>query len=336
MAATYESRSIVRRGFTLVELLVVIAIIGILLFLFLPAIQAAREAARQNSCRHALRQIGLAALQFEGANGHLPSATTDGVERSQHVRLLPYLEQQALWDRIDDQYQAGAQSEDLTLDTIEIFLCPSDVESDSFGQTARNNYRANAGTNVGMWNPEQMEESNDGLFVAGLEVRLEQVTDGLSRTAMFSEMAMGDDDSARVNTFGDWFFIGRAGTADQFFLNCSSVVPATLSGQLDQFSLSGRNWAIGTLNNSRYNHLMPPNTHSCMIGGRRGGLSATQADQNVFTFGAAGTSTSWHPGGVHIVFGDGHVELISDETSVMIWRDLGSRDSGTGSLSGDQ
>ncbi len=313
------------RGFTLVELLVVIAIIGILVLLLLPAIQAARETSRRNACSQSLRQLGLAALQFETARGHFPTASEDGINLSQHARLLPYLEQQALWERLKrqaDDPEAAPQ-----LETLAIFLCPSDPAETTFDQIARNNYRGNAGTNLGRWDLRQMEETNDGVFVAGFEIRAEQITDGLSNTALFSEMAMGDDQPDQVSQFGDWFFAPGGQNADQFFLNCSRIVPEAAIGTGSQFTLSGRSWALATLNNSRYNHLMPPNTHSCMTGTRRSQDGPT-ADRTVLSQGAAGTATSWHNGGVNLVYADGHMEFVSEEISVMIWRDIGSRASG--------
>ena len=97
-------------AFTLVELLVVLAIIGILVFLLLPAILAAREASRRNACRQALRQLGLAALQYESANSYFPEAAVDGLSWSQHARLLPYVEQQALWQQVQQQIENGGAS----------------------------------------------------------------------------------------------------------------------------------------------------------------------------------------------------------------------------------
>src|SRR5689334_18888775 len=101
-----------RRGFTLVELLVVVAIIGVLVALLLPAVQAAREAARRMQCAANLRQIALAAQNFHDTNKAFPP----GVYQlkfpsapqfrcvSLYVKLLPYLEQTSLaqgWDEID-------------------------------------------------------------------------------------------------------------------------------------------------------------------------------------------------------------------------------------------
>ena len=101
-------------GFTLVELLVVIAIIGVLVALLLPAVQAAREAARRSQCGNNLKQIGLAlhnyhdtlkwfppGAVFEGGASTAPNAQPINQRGSMHVRLLPYMEQQALYNAFD-------------------------------------------------------------------------------------------------------------------------------------------------------------------------------------------------------------------------------------------
>ena len=92
-----------RRGFTLVELLVVIAIIGTLVGLLLPAVQAARESARRNSCSNNIKQLGIATQTFaDGTGGTLPSSLrTAGLRLGFFVRILPYMEQAALFDRYD-------------------------------------------------------------------------------------------------------------------------------------------------------------------------------------------------------------------------------------------
>src|SRR5262245_38816439 len=92
-----------RRGFTLVELLVVIAIIGVLVALLLPAVQAAREAARRSQCQNNLRQIGLATQNFHDTNNYLPPLRIAGAEgwASYWVLIMPYIEQsnlQAAWN----------------------------------------------------------------------------------------------------------------------------------------------------------------------------------------------------------------------------------------------
>jgi prepilin-type N-terminal cleavage/methylation domain-containing protein len=135
-----------KHGFTLVELLVVITIIGVLIALLLPAVQAAREAARRMQCGNDLKQIGLATLNYESAHSVFPinycfvnySSGADAVatSRGSHlVRLLPYLEQQPLYDKINFSIGDAAPLQTLdgtasgkTFQTVAIagFRCPSD------------------------------------------------------------------------------------------------------------------------------------------------------------------------------------------------------------------
>ena len=129
------------RGFTLVELLVVIAIIGILVALLLPAVQAAREAARRNACVNNMKQLGLAALNYESARGVLPPGylgstnflqpfTNNGPNQGigVFVYLLPYVEEAAVFDRFTDfGYQIGVDS----LDDFYCNACPGGPATDN-------------------------------------------------------------------------------------------------------------------------------------------------------------------------------------------------------------
>src|SRR5216117_2575199 len=90
-----------KRVFTLVELLVVIAIIGVLVALLLPAVQAAREAARRMRCQNNLKQIGLASHNHHDVVGEIPQAYSETTGLSWHVYILPYIEQQALYNNFD-------------------------------------------------------------------------------------------------------------------------------------------------------------------------------------------------------------------------------------------
>jgi len=103
------------RAFTLVELLVVIAIIGILIALLLPAVQAAREAARRMQCTNHLKQIGLAIHNFHDSQRGLPPLLIDGARVSFFCLIYPYIEQQALYDMLSSTAPAGVDMSDLRM-----------------------------------------------------------------------------------------------------------------------------------------------------------------------------------------------------------------------------
>jgi prepilin-type N-terminal cleavage/methylation domain-containing protein/prepilin-type processing-associated H-X9-DG protein len=127
-----------RKGFTLVELLVVIAIIGILIALLLPAVQAAREAARRTQCANILKQLGLAVHNYESAKKTLPNSTRPGGSTTApriagFTLMLPYMEENALFQKYDFALNwsattgAGGANRSVTQTVIAGLLCPSDA-----------------------------------------------------------------------------------------------------------------------------------------------------------------------------------------------------------------
>src|SRR5689334_11725419 len=137
-----------RRGFTLIELLVVIAIIAVLIALLLPAVQAAREAARRSQCVNNLKQMGLAVHNYTSSLDSLPpsgsSHSTNGLTGynqpianpyAMKVRILPYMEQQAVYNSINFAVDPewgncnGWECANITAKAMRIssFLCPSDL-----------------------------------------------------------------------------------------------------------------------------------------------------------------------------------------------------------------
>lgn len=121
-------------GFTLIELLVVIAIIGILIALLLPAVQAAREAARRMACSNKMKQLGIALHNYHDAHGSLPFGCNgmQGYDGGTYaavfgVMIMPYTEMGTIHDELDrSQPLWGAANADVVARPVSLYICPSD------------------------------------------------------------------------------------------------------------------------------------------------------------------------------------------------------------------
>jgi prepilin-type N-terminal cleavage/methylation domain-containing protein len=187
--------NVVRNAFTLVELLVVIAIIGVLVALLLPAVQAARSAARRTQCQNHLRQIGLAMHNYHDAFSQLPFAS---LWRTHHTSaftaILPYLEQENLHGIYDPKLSAFDPANLAAVQhRVSVYLCPEmnlprkvpDIARGESG--APGSYAVCLGTNSGWTGPY------DGAFVfdtAG-ETSFASIRDGLSNTIFVGELDFG-------------------------------------------------------------------------------------------------------------------------------------------------
>jgi prepilin-type N-terminal cleavage/methylation domain-containing protein len=194
---TVASRDV--RAFTLVELLVVIAIIGMLVAILLPAVQAARGAARRSQCQNNLKQLGLAITSYQATHETYPpgvTANTDNFQDGMHsglVFLLPYLEQQNLYDRIDlssswrsDSNRVAAQQ------LIPSFQCPSSsgtVGMDGGFGGASTDYAFSKGPDAHVC--AHVHQHDRGMFDINSNVQHAHLRDGLSNTFAMGEAASG-------------------------------------------------------------------------------------------------------------------------------------------------
>lgn len=316
-------------GFTLVELLVVLAIISILAALLLPAVQAARGAARRMSCQNHLKQIGLALANYEAAMTRFPASCSLPPGRvgdgwSTQARILPYLEQSGVYTELDLDQSYNA-SPDVKPLKIPVLLCPAEVNDrvrkDSSGQPEH--YPLNYGVNMGTWLVYDANSGRigDGVFGPDQYLGLSDLLDGTSNTLGVAEV--------------------KAYTA--YYRDSASVPPAApgdaspLCGVGDFKRDSGHTeWVDGRVHQTGFTAVFTPNAQVlCQQAGiaydvdwtsyREGKSPGPPAANPVF---AAVTSRSYHPGIVNAVLMDGSVRSISDDVSQTVWRALATRAGG--------
>ncbi len=321
-----------RRAFTLVELLVVIAIIGILIGMLLPAVQQVREAARRIECGNNLRQVALAAMNYESANsefppglvqeslsGQNPSDNNGFQGHSAFYFILPFMEQQNVFATMDKTV-AKANRVSSTVDlkassVIPSLLCPSDTlgteslpwpstgtPSEFYGGTS---YRCNGGERPVF----ATSASNDGMFMAvgpdarrasdaeqGQEVTFGAISDGSSNTVLFGEFYHLD------KNFDS--FTERGWTSGSDIRGWSRWYPA--GGDIGLSNIMGGAFA-------------PINFTIPWAEGESGAPGAQNAwwifqDQRLSAFG------SGHPGGANLSYSDGSTHFIADTIAQNILR----------------
>jgi prepilin-type N-terminal cleavage/methylation domain-containing protein/prepilin-type processing-associated H-X9-DG protein len=328
-----------RRGFTLIELLVVIAIIAVLIGLLLPAVQKVREAANRMKCQNNLKQIGLGLHAYHSANECFPPAstgasTTAPQTASLHVVLLPYVEQQAAYQSfaVDRPAVSTPASYGGRVTQVPIYLCPSDPSAGAYTDPAayvppgvaaapvgRSNYYGNAGA-FGWWYETNGSAAKPpdraGMFGFGAQIRIAQVSDGTSNTALVAEIRRGANPSSdqfdvTVVPAATWGGMGNAGATNPNNASRPAACGANTSPAHD----TGLRYYYGFSTAVLYTHTMPPNS-----------LDRDCRDQFGLQFHLAARSA--HTGGVNVLLADGSVRFVPSSIPMVIWQALGTRAGG--------
>ena len=343
-----------RRGFTLIELLVVIAIIAVLVALLLPAVQQAREAARRTQCKNNLKQLGLSLHNYAdvfdtfppgrivhistsdnrtaSANGN--ATTGNGDCFSAFAQLLPQLDQGVIYNQIN--FNSGpdtAANNDLSILQPSVFICPSDSGAKSLAQgtgfAGVTNYVLNTGTTfpVSPNNPSGIPVT--GIFYENSKVRLADITDGTSQTICLSEQILSSL-SDPTNNGGNWTGVtpstGFVLTSGNNNTNAGPELmnyPGDCANGSKLQLTRGNRLLYGAPGHTMYNHVRGPNDTQIDC---RGGLP--HSPRNYYWWSRLShniASHSKHVGGVHSLFGDGHVQFVSNSIDLSIWHGLGSR-----------
>ncbi len=321
-----------RRAFTLIELLVVIAIIAVLIALLLPAVQAAREAARRIQCTNNLKQIGLGLHGYESSVGALPpsfviSVASNGEKRliawSVHGRILPYLEQGAMYNAVNFSLNYEDPPNTTVSNTsVATFLCPSELhpepKASAYGPQGVSSY----GFVMGDWFVWGSIGGANGrsAFGPNRSVRFAEIRDGLSQTLVAGEVRTYQN---RMNNCTLSLITNAAAipppdsspevVAPEYFGPCS-IKP-------DAHTV----WADGGVLESGLTTAWTPNRP--ILGGpnRDTDLDIVgSSEKTLRPVFAAVNSRSYHPGGVNALFADGSVRFLKNSINGAAWRSLGT------------
>jgi prepilin-type processing-associated H-X9-DG protein len=330
----------------LIELLVVIAIIGVLIALLLPAVQAAREAARRTQCVNNLKQVGLAIHNYESSVGVFPCTTIlvplpGGAPGkwfyqsswSVFARVTGYMEQSPLYNAINYNFTySHASNTTVSVTQLPYLFCPSDpgahIDGPQLGGTgfATTSY----GTCDGDWyvysinwtGGNSIGPQNRALFGPTYSRRISEVTDGLSNTIAASEGLIGHLQSRHCSSavgtppsdasVGTWspFNVPLPGPTSQQAL--ASLIASCANPPKP---IGHTRWSNGGVYYSGITTAMPPNQP----------IDWDWIDENDGgpTYMSLSAS-SQHPGGVNVLFADGSVRFVKNTVNALTWRGLGS------------
>jgi prepilin-type N-terminal cleavage/methylation domain-containing protein/prepilin-type processing-associated H-X9-DG protein len=355
-----------REGFTLIELLVVIAIIGVLIALLLPAVQAAREAARRSSCTNNLKQLALAINNYteqQGAlppivvdnpvNGQAPSATFAWQDESIHARILPFLEQKPAYDAINWNVGArwgpggggsvpfnnqialwGAINMTVSQMQIKSFLCPSDPNpgsTDTYGWSFMNRTSGanNYPHNIGLNRYLNNWRMNGPTYVA-------TNWDGALKPTV--NIATFVDGTSNTAIFSEWVKGGFDINSNVNGLGItynSGISGAAFTGQLYADWLQAQ-----ACQNNGITRSWGWKGEMWMLGDRQGYSHSQTPNRRSCSWSDVGvpdgnrgsigmlSASSMHPGGVNVAFMDGSVKFVKQSINYIPWYGIATPNGG--------
>jgi prepilin-type N-terminal cleavage/methylation domain-containing protein/prepilin-type processing-associated H-X9-DG protein len=313
-----------KRAFTLVELLVVIAIIGILIALLLPAVQAAREAARRTQCCNNVKQIGLAILQYENLFRRLPPAGySNGLSyrpfpngRSVYSLVMPYMEQDYLDELMQDEQVHHADIMESEYINVPPLLCPSQqYVGNTTYRAPETIYLQHYNPVVGPSGPDQWNGGNYSVEIAPSSPSRENM--GGYSTAGAMPMLLWN--SSCTERTGVAMLLRMAdlvdGTSNTFLIGEMSWDDGILWSYWPRSTSNGSSgWGMSyCCRNLRY----PLHAYGSSTASANGGNGI-----NDISFG------SNHPGGCHFLMADGSSHFLADDTQLKVLQALASRDGG--------
>jgi prepilin-type N-terminal cleavage/methylation domain-containing protein/prepilin-type processing-associated H-X9-DG protein len=312
-----------KRGFTLVELLVVIAIIGVLVALLLPAVQAAREAARRTSCANKLRQVALAALMHEESLKFFPPAarrrddSTSNTTFSYVAVVLPYLENSQLHDLVDYNYPWNHENNRNARETpLELFRCPSQPMD-----------------KVRLHQPGQPGDAEDSDMAAHYKAVMGAKSEKEMASPCLKDQKQSPDQIYKIDCLTTT--AGNAAINGVMYYDRPNKPAKTRSkdvtdglsntfliGEVSWEAGNFRQWIVGREGGICYSGSNVSYTLNTASRTPEPGSTAIEVLPNEASFG------SKHPGGCHFSLADGSVQFVAEDASIHTLRAYASRNVG--------